>query len=237
MNDSHGSEEARIRAAYARMSREFPVAHWGWNRPANLFFHTGIVRGAIELLDQARLYPVSGLRIADIGCGSGTWLCEFVQWGASPCDLYGIDLLADRAAAARGRLPTAQIVTGSAGELPWEDASFDLTTQFVVFSSILDDTMRRRVAGEMLRVLRPGGHVLWYDLRRDNPGNRSVRCVPRDELRSLFPGCPMRLMSATLAPPLARAVTPVSWTAATVLERIGWLRTHYLALIRKPGRE
>jgi hypothetical protein len=55
-------------------------------------------------------------------------------------------------------------------------------------------------------------------------------------LRRLFPGFAMRIRRVTLAPPLARLVAPRSRLAADLLERLPPLRTHILALIRKPDR-
>jgi len=61
-----------------------------------------------------------------------------------------------------------------------------------------------------------------------------VRAVTGAEIRSLFPGCPVELGSTTLAPPISRRVVPVSWVLALALEKFPFLRTHYLAVIRKP---
>ena len=41
--------------------------------------------------------------------------------------------------------------------------SFDLLLQSPVFTSILDQAMKERVAAEMMRVSKPGGLILWYD--------------------------------------------------------------------------
>jgi len=46
---------------------------------------------------------------------------------------------------------------GNAEELPYEDESFDIVMQFTVFTSILDNEMKIRIAKEMLRVLKPKG--------------------------------------------------------------------------------
>ena len=69
--------------------------------------HQDTASGCIKMLDRASLFPLRGHRIADIGCGAGTWLLEFMQWGADPAALCGIDLSADRIAAARQRIPHA----------------------------------------------------------------------------------------------------------------------------------
>jgi hypothetical protein len=102
-----------------------------------------------------------------------------------------------------------------------------------VFSSILRDELRIQVAAELERVLLPGGVLLWYDLRVDNPRNSDVRRVRRRELDLLFPGSAVVARSVTLAPPLARRLAPVSWLAAAAASLLPPLRTHLLATVRK----
>ena len=93
--------------------------------------------------------------------------------------------------------------------------------------------MRRDVAAEILRVLRPGGVVVWYDFFVDNPRNPNVRGVHRRQIRALFHGCDVGLSRVTLAPPLARRIVPISWGAAMAIEACRLLNTHYLGVIRK----
>ena len=86
----------------------------------------------------------------------------------------------------------------------------------------------------MWRVVKPGGVILWFDFRINNPRNKNVRGISSKEIYSLFPDCSIRrLRRVTLAPPLARRIVPVSWIAASCLEKIPFLRTHYLGIIRK----
>src|SRR5262249_42960136 len=147
---------------------DLPADFYALNKPANLLLHQQAERGCICELRRAGLFPLGGRRIADIGCGHGTWLLELVEWGADPWKLSGIDLRPERIGVARQRLPQADLREGDASALPWPDESFDLVSQFVVFTSILDPALKQAVASEMLRVLKPGGHILWFDFRRDN---------------------------------------------------------------------
>ncbi len=106
-------------------------------------------------------------------------------------------------------------------------------SQFVVFSSILDSDVRKAVAAEMLRVLRPGGLVLWYDFHRDNPRNPDVTGIRKSEVERLFPGCSIELRPATVAPPLARSVGARLPWALGVLGAMSWLKTHHVGIIVK----
>jgi ubiquinone/menaquinone biosynthesis C-methylase UbiE len=189
------------------------------------------------MLHRAALYPLRGRRIADIGCGDGTWLLEFMQWGADAESLSGLDLSAERIAAARRRIPHADLSTGSAAELPWPEASFDLVSQFTVFTSVLDPALKAAMAREMVRILKPGGSILWFDFRVDNPNNAQVKGIGGREIRALFPGCEVELASELLAPPILRRVAGWSKPLAGALRALPFLRTHYVGLIRRERRQ
>ena len=229
--ESGACEIERIRAEYARRKRDIPQAFYSWDRVFNCFTHTQLVRDCIAALTQAKLFPLENRSVADIGCGSGTWLLEFAQWEAS--DLHGIDLDESKIERAKARFPSAKLHAGDARQLPWSDNSFDLVSQFTLFTSILSDTVKQQIAREMWRVVKPGGVIIWFDFRVNNPRNKSVQGITSREIHSLFPDCSIRLRPVTLAPPIARRIVPVSWIAASLLEKIPVLRTHYLGIIRK----
>ena len=219
-------EADRILEELRRREREVPADFYSLDRPANRFLRQGQERALRKALEE--IGPLAGKRVLEVGCGSGNWL-EMMQ-GAT---LSGIELEPERAARAAARFPGADIRAGDASRLPWESGSFDIVLQSTVFSSILDPGMRRAVASEMLRVLAPGGAILWYDFFVDNPSNPHVRGVRRREIEALFPGCRVDLRRTTLAPPLARRIVPVSWKLAALLESLRVLDTHFFGVIRR----
>jgi ubiquinone/menaquinone biosynthesis C-methylase UbiE len=228
------AEQQRILAEHRRRERE--VDHDGlyalWNASA-LHNRAGRTRRAARLLGRCGVFPRRGDACLEIGFGSLGWLAELLAWGLAESDLHGIELDAERAAVAREAFPSADLRVGDASRLPCADTAFRLVIASTTFSSILDSELRRLVAAEAARVLAPGGALLWYDLRVDNPRNPHVRGVGRRELAELFPGLAGPVMSAALAPPLARAVAPVSWLLADLLEAVPFLRTHLLAVLVK----
>jgi ubiquinone/menaquinone biosynthesis C-methylase UbiE len=234
MREAAAAEAARILAEYDRRAAVLPADFYGWQRPANLFHHTETVRACVRALVREGMFPLSGKRVLDVGCGRGRWLLEMAQWGAYAGDLHGCDLNRAFVEEAQLRFPGADIRAAEATALPWPDASFDCVTQFTVFTSILAPEVRRAAAREMLRVLKPGGLILWYDFRFNNPRNPNVRGIEAAEIRELFPVTSVKLDKATLAPPVARAVVQWSWQLGLLLEAVPFLRTHYVAVIQ-PG--
>ena len=231
--NSDSSDVIRISIEYDRRAREIPDDFYSLGKPANLLMHTQTIRNCISALRRGSLFPLNGLRIADIGCGVGTWLLEFLQWGADSEYIAGIDLMPARLERARRRLPQADLHVGSASELPWPDASFDLVSQMLVFENMFDPALKRTVAKEMLRVLKPDGAILWFDLRVDNPRNPEVKGLRKKEIWSLFPGCAVDLIPTLLAPPLSRIIAGRSWVLGEALHALPFLCTHYAGLIRK----
>ena len=86
----------------------------------------------------------------------------------------------------------------------------------------------------MIRVLHPGGMILWYDFWL-NPTNPQTRGIRPSEIRRLFPGTLVELHKITLAPPLARRIVPLAWGLAFFMESLKIFNTHYLAAIRPKG--
>lgn len=192
-------------------------------------------RALIALLARHAPRPLAELDILEVGCGAGDNLLELLRLGADPARLVANELLPERAATARRRLPAATALhEGDALAAPFEAARFDVVLQSTVFSSLLDDAFQQRLAAAMWRWLRPGGAVLWYDFTVDNPRNRDVRGVPLARVRQLFPEARIDARRVTLAPPIGRRVVklhPALWRVFNVLPP---LRTHMLAWVGKP---
>lgn len=226
-------EATRIRGESERRARELPSDYYSLSKPGMLFVYQQMARDFVRTLVREGQFPLTERRILDVGCGFGSWLLELDIWGADQSRLAGVDLNQGCVARATKRLPAADIRVGDASSLPWEPASFDIVIQATAFTSILDGAMRQAVAGEMARVLAPGGMVLWYDFFRENPRNPNVRAIRARELRALFPEFDVRLRRVTLAGPVARRLARWSWTGCLILESAKLLNTHYLGVIRR----
>jgi ubiquinone/menaquinone biosynthesis C-methylase UbiE len=226
------TEEARIRDAYAR--RSAAGKSYSWFDAGYLFMMQELERRALVSLARHDMTPLHSKHILEVGCGNGHWLRQLIKWGASPENLAGVDLLPERIAqACRLSPPGIDLKCASAAQLNFADGSFDVVLQATVFTSILDAALKKTIAAEMLRVLKPNGVVLWYDFRVNNPRNPDVRGIGKAEIEELFSGCQIGLEKITLAPPALRALAPYSWLGAYLLSAIPWACSHYLGTICK----
>jgi SAM-dependent methyltransferase len=203
--------------------------------PSYLYLHQERERAILRLLGRHGFRPLDDVNVLEVGCGSGTILREFLRFGVQPENAMGVDIDSEAIARARRRAPGVDLRVGDATRLPSPDGSFDLVLAFTLFTSIPDARERAAVATEVRRVLRPDGAVLWYDYWV-NPINPETEALGLSEIRRLF-GCdPLEARRVTLAAPLARALAPRSWIAASLVSKVPLLRSHWLAVVRPGAR-
>ncbi len=229
------AEVARVRKVYRQYAAwGLGQSRWSSANKGNQAIQLERERKTQQLLMRAGFFPLSERRILDVGCGTGEQLDLFLDWGARPENLFGIDLLPERIRVAQQKLPKASFQTANAESLPYEDAAFDLVSVFTVFTSILDRQMAANVSLEIARVLKTGGAVLWYDFRMNNPLNKHVGGVTRKQIQNLFPGFGMALETISLLPPVARRLGAATEHLYSPLQALSFLRTHLLGLLTKP---
>jgi SAM-dependent methyltransferase len=227
------AERQRVLAELRRRQRQVsPDIYAPW-RPDVLLGDMKVRSAAITMLNRAGVLPEPGAPCLEVGYGHRGWLGVLIDWGMRETDLHGLEIDPVSAKYAQEILPLADLRVGNATELPWDSNTFRLVITSLLFTSILDQTVRRLVADEITRVLAPGGAMLCYDFAFNNPRNNNVRKMSKRELISLFPSLKGSIKSVELAPPLARLVAPRSMTLAFLLERIPLLRTHYIAVLVK----
>lgn len=224
----------RLRRVYEHRSSSTRSQRYLRTNPGHLYALHEREATMAALLSRAGLKSLAGVRILDVGCGKGATLRQYLEYEATPSQLWGIDLLPEFTQKANSGLPSGQVACGSASKLPYADCSFDFVSQFTLFTSILDIEMKRQIAREIDRVLIPGGRLLWYDFAFNNPANPDVRGIRLDEIRQLFPGFSMTSRKITLAPPLGRAIGRLGPTVYYLISQIRFLCTHYLCLLQKP---
>jgi SAM-dependent methyltransferase len=147
-----------------------------------------------EFVETLGITP--GLAVLDLGCGDGTTAIPAAQRGA---EVLGVDIAANLVAAGNGRakamgLSNLQFEEGDASNLAGlEDDRFDLLVS--IFGAMFAPRPFD-VAGEMVRVTRPGGRVV---------------------MGNWIPGDPtlvaqiLRISAAYTPPPPEGFVSPMTW--------------------------
>lgn len=226
-------EPQSVRERYARRMPQDP--RYSLLNPAALLPLQERQRAMLALFKRLGWSDLSLLKLHEVGSGTGSNLIELLLMGFAPQNLSGVELLPERHAAARERLPAAvQLAQGDALALTPPAASVDIVLQSTVFSSLLDDAFQQRLASAMWAAVKPGGGVLWYDFTVNNPRNPDVRGVSLARVRALFPQGRVQARRITLAPPIARAVTRLHPSLYTLFNTVPLLRTHVLCWIAKP---
>lgn len=191
-------------------------------------------RKIIQLLNKNNFRKLSKYKLLDVGSGHGSNFLRFLKYGFSPTNMTGIELHEERNQYASSILPSSiKLISGNALDSNIEAESFDIISQFVVFSSILDDSFQEELAQKMWEWLKPGGIIIWYDFHFNNPKNKDVRAVTRRRVRELFPYGKHAFKSVTLAPPISRPLSKISDHLYTIFNIIPFLRTHTLGVIKK----
>jgi SAM-dependent methyltransferase len=116
--------------------------------PANLSYRIGKLRER-NLLDGTWL---------DCGCADGGYTAAMANWGADR--VVGIELEEQRVFKAQAKKPGSSplsYVCGASETLPFSDASFDGVLLNEVLEHVADETATLR---DILRILRPGGHLV-----------------------------------------------------------------------------
>ena len=138
--------------------------------------------GSANVMRRSALRPIAEfiqgqdqrrLSMLDIACGTGRFLRQ-VRLSFPALKLSGVDLSASYLAEARRHLKglrTVEFIAANAEQLPFENASQDIVSCIFLFHE-LPAEVRRRVASEIARVLKPGGLMVFVDSLQmgDRPG-------------------------------------------------------------------
>lgn len=136
-------------------------------------------------------WALQGLRLRgqalEIGSGSGAMAAQLLRQFPQ-LRLVATDYDADMVATATRRLApfgdraTAQRVDAAA--LPFADGRFDAVLSFAMLHHVVD---WEKAVAEAVRVLRPGGHLVGYDLVHGAPSRHSHHAEP-GSMRMMGPG-------------------------------------------------
>ena len=129
--------------------------------------------------------PLSGKRILDIGCGSGTLAKRLTEDGAA---VTGVDPGAAALAQARAAVPGARFEAASGEALPFPDDSFDGAVLLNALHHVPDPAA---ALAEAARVLVPGGRLVvveplaagsFFDALQPIEDETAVRAAAQDAI-------------------------------------------------------
>lgn len=155
-------------------------------RAVRAWFDTTYATRGLRYLRPPEAYPIylqllaaqPGERLLDVGCGPGLLLEAAARRGLRTT---GVDLALVGLQMAQRRAADADLALGSAEQLPFADASFDLATCIGVLERVFD---RPRAVAEFARVLRPGGRLCCMVRNAHSLSWRVRRVLGRQDHRS-----------------------------------------------------
>ncbi|MGI9570011.1 MAG: class I SAM-dependent methyltransferase [Desulfobulbia bacterium] len=104
--------------------------------------------------------PKEGMRVLDVGCGTGTTLSLYHKVG---CIVSGLDSSPAMLKEAEKKLKDqAELLLGDASEMEYSEKFFDLVVGMFTLHEI-HPNIRSKVLKEMIRVLKPEGRILLID--------------------------------------------------------------------------
>lgn len=233
MHMAIGEETRRVRDVYEKRSQ---VARQHRETPLDPYERCAIYEREellAKILRTEGLTTLTGLRVLDVGCGTGTLLRHMFDLGAEPEKCYGVDVLDSRLRIAKHLSPNSGFVLGNSAELPFPEEYFDLVFQFTVFTSVLDTRVKRMMASEIVRTLRRGGRFIWYDFSYNNKRNANVQGIGRREIQRLLPECRLRFWRVTVAPPIGRPAARLYPFLYRALSEVRVFCSHYMCLAEK----
>jgi len=165
LRDDHSRRPALWNRFYALDWRDTSTNNYGFapaqgDHPQR--FQHQMYLELLRLLKEKRpLEP--DLKLLEVSCGRGGGLSAFVAAAPDVFDATGLDVAASAIAYCRKTYGTSdrlRFVEGSALDLPFPDASFDVVLNVEASNDYGD---RPRFFAEVARVLKPGGVFLYTD--------------------------------------------------------------------------
>ncbi|MCB0060215.1 MAG: class I SAM-dependent methyltransferase [Hyphomicrobiaceae bacterium] len=180
--------------------------------------------GSAAAMRRAALRPIAEhvagrdqrhLALLDVACGTGRLLRE-IRSQYPAMKLSGLDLSAAYLREAERHLHglrRVELIAANAEAMPLPEASQDIVVSVFLFHELPGD-VRRRVAGEMARVMKPGGRLIVIDSLQmgDRPSwDGMLEAFPQrfhepyyphyatDDLTTLFSGAGLVAVDASLA--------------------------------------
>jgi ubiquinone/menaquinone biosynthesis C-methylase UbiE len=227
------NEKERIKTVYDKyIKSEKFIKKWSNRNSGNKKINIELEYEIKNILNKKQIDRTDKI-ILDVGCASGNKLRLLTQLGFIKSNIYGIDIRKKSIEEALIKSPRSHFTMMDARKMLYSNNKFDFINIFTLFSSIISQNNRQKVVMELLRVLKPGGHIIYYDLRYSNPFNPNIKPMTEKNINSLFSCFRIEKKNITLLPPLARNLGSFTNSFYPIFSKISFLNTHFLCLITK----
>lgn len=150
------------------------------------------------------------MRVLDVGCGSGGSCLPYLKFMPAR-NITGIDLQESRISEGKNLHPDIDLRVGSANNMPFEDATFDIVSESTMFVQMTDESLASSIASEMMRVTKLSGYILLRDWTTPlRPADSMYAPLTKQRVARLFKiGTTTRVITrkkGALLPPLGRQI-------------------------------
>src|SRR5262249_34064809 len=135
LNDTRGplapaEEASRIRQVYFQRDQLLGDDRYSAFQRGHLLSRQEAEVRLLDLLNRCGCRDLRGRCIIEIGCGCGYWLRRFVDWGARPESVVGIDVVHHYVITARALVaPGVRVELGNALNVSERNHTFDVVAQ------------------------------------------------------------------------------------------------------------
>lgn len=153
--------------------------------PETLYQFLALKKCFVNSLYKIRLNKKES-KIIDIGCGSASQLISLVSLGFSQDNLFGIDINKVDINFAKKNYPLLNLSWQDATNLDFKNNYFDLTYESTMFVQITNNRISQKIANEMIRITKKGGHLILFDWRYGNFNNANFLACNKRRIKELF---------------------------------------------------
>lgn len=139
----------------------------------------------IEALRSTKVNPYLA-KVLDVGCGAGGSIINFLKLGFNPSKIYGIDILENRISSAQKQFQNINWICADASNMNFSDNEFDIVFESTMFVSLVDENLSKKIANEMIRVIKPGGYIILVDWRYSKPNEHNYKALSKKRVLKLF---------------------------------------------------
>lgn len=202
-------DESRLRALLESQNdatrKFFTGAAGQWDRLRSQLYGTEFSWRAV-----AAMLPGDSV-VADLGCGTGQLLEAVAPFVKKAVGVDNTPAMLDAARVRLGGFSNVELVESDLEALSLDDSTVDTATMLLALSYVADP---EAAAGEMRRILRPGGRAVVVDVTRHDREDfrrelgQSRSGFEPDELKIMLVGAGFRQVNVTPIPPEPTAKGP-----------------------------